>query len=1013
MSRFSRTLSALVGATATFLAMAAMPTAAMADSDITLISAGATGGNPYLLSVEVGDAAGLILSSPDGTTPPMTIQLLDSGNNDVYNVTNMAYESGPAGDQIWTAASPIPQAALTPGSYTMSISASDSSPDTAVFTAPLTFAYNTAISAHNSPPSVTAGSQQVTFTGTVTGTPPGGSAVGLNGVPVEVSINGGTPQFAANTTDALGDFTYSPPVIAAPTSYAFSVAAGSNYSAASTGPIQVGTQAAATTVTAQSNLANVSQGATTVTFTGNVSAIPQGSSNSVPLANVPVNLNGALGNPIAFTDANGNFTYSASGLSSGGQFTFGVDGTDIYTTAQAQPIVIGVVAAPTVISVSPSISDITFGSQDVTFSGAVTVVPSGQTKPVSIGSGIQVYLNGGTNPVATTDANGDFTYSASGLSGLTNNFDFTVSGTPLYTGADGSVQIPLAQGHSEMTVTANPHDVNLESQTVTFTGHVVVMPAGSTSSPDGPNIPVYLNNGANPVATTDSNGNFSVTIHNITQAGDYSFSIPEVQTNLYSGATYDVPIGLDQLQSNMLVMPSQTTVTEGSQNVTFTGTFAGTPPGGGTTAPLTGAPVMLSVNGGPQTQVATTDDNGKFTYSAGDITQANDYNFIIASTSTYTSATDDVPIGISPAQTRITGITVTPARVRYGQTATLTGTVQYLGGGMWTALSNATVQVTEGSKSVATATTATAGGFSVSLPTTNGSAWSAVVSPGVLTQQAPAAGNLDIFVPLKVLSFAATLKVNGDLSAKGCLQVTAPVRYAPQTSVQIQYRAARHGAWRVLGRIQLHNSPKRYASCPGANESYFNDSLRARLANAYYRAYFPANANYTSAVSKSIHAWRYETRIVRFSVRPRSITSTTKATVTGRLQVHRDTWRPYAHQPIRLIYNVKGTNYWSSLGRPVITNSRGRFSYYPVEAQAGSGSFVAVIYAQYRGDKTHLACESPGVDVSVNGGQSSSALVHIAPDRFPTVALLPIVDLPVLTPGPPPLTGLLLKQEAA
>jgi len=995
--------------------MAAMPTAAMADSNIAIISAGPDGsGNPYDLTVQADDP------NPGATINTMTAHVF-VGQTEVTapnGVTMTAVDTSNPLDQIWTANPPINPSLLTPGTnYTVTVDVSDSTGENDIgLQAPGQFSFvfaSTKITASANPPAVTANPQTVVFSGTVTGLAPGSSTpVGIAGVPIILT---GTK---VATTMADGSWSYPLQDVNATSTFNFSVTAdtGGNYPAASAQPVEVLAQPASTTITASAQPSYVSQGATDVTFSGTVLATPPNSSNPVPLVDVPVSISNSLSNPV-MTDSNGNFTFSNIPVAPGSYtFSVGASPTNLYTAATSPSVQVLAEPASTAINVSPNVNQITFGSQNVSISGPVTVVPYGQSSAVSIGAGIPVNLsiNGGSNISLKTDATGYVSYQANALAAA-SDFQFSIAASPqtnpLYSGAVADVAVPLNPGHTEMTVTATPNDVNLESQTVTFTGQVTVTPAGNTNPVDiGPNIPIDLSVGDGPASqvtkTDDASGDFSVTINNITEANEYNFSV--AQGTFYSSASEQVPIGLDQLQSNLLVMPNQSTVTEGSQDVTFNGSFTGTPPGGGPNDAIVGVPVMLSINGGPPTQVKMTDASGNFTYTAHNITQASDYNFSVASTSTYTTATDDVPIGISPAQTRITGIAVTPARVRYGQIATLTGTVQYLGGGIWTALSNAAVHVSEGTKSVATATTGAGGAFSASMPTTNGSAWSAVVSAGILTQQAPAAGNLDIFVPLKVLSFAAKLKVNGDLAATGCLQVTAPVRYAPETPVQIQYRPARRGPWRLLGRMQLHNSANRYKSCPGANESYFNDSIRARLANAYYRAYFPANASYTSAASKPVHAWRYQTRIVRFTVRPRAISGHEQATVSGRLQVHRSTWRPYANQPVRLIYNDKGTNYWNSYGQPVRTNSRGRFS---LSVSGGAGSFVAVLYAQYRGDKTHLASESPGIDLSINGGQSNTASVRIAPDRFPTVVPLPMPYLAALTPGPPLLTGLLLKAK--
>ncbi len=58
-----------------------------------------------------------------------------------------------------------------------------------------------------SPPSVTQGSQKVTFSGTLTGTAAGGTPVGIANAPVDLS---GATSNPVATTDSNGNFSYAP-----------------------------------------------------------------------------------------------------------------------------------------------------------------------------------------------------------------------------------------------------------------------------------------------------------------------------------------------------------------------------------------------------------------------------------------------------------------------------------------------------------------------------------------------------------------------------------------------------------------------------------------------------------------------------------------------------------------------------------------------------------------------------------------------------------------------------------
>jgi hypothetical protein len=846
------------------------------------------------------------------------------------------------------------------------------------FVAPVAFGSSdytaTKLEVTANPPTVTKGSQAVSFSGKLIGTTSSGKQVGIADAPVRLSISGGQSSQAA-TTASNGTFSYKLTGILQTASYDFTVAATSTYPAASK-DITVDAVQAATTITAKASATNVTEGSQRVIFTGAVTVTAAGAASAAGIgAGIPVDLSvdGGPASRVATTDnANGDFSYTRRGISHTHAYTFSVAATPLYTAASAPAITVNTVQAPTVMTVKPSPARVTFGSQQVTFTGTVTANPAGGN-PVGIGSGTPVYLSISGGPVtqvtATDDAKGDFTYTIFNID-KTATYAFSVNPTALHTGSSDAVTVHLYKGKAAMTVTANPPDINLGSHTVIFSGTVTVTPFGSKKAIGvGSGVPVYLAVGsgtASLVATTsDPHGDFSYTATGINKANDYNFSVDA--TMFYSAATAVVPIGLDQVMASMTVTPSPTSITEGSESVTFSGTLTGVAPGGTKRVNVKNAPVDLSVNGGSASQVATTDSKGHFSYTVSTISQAGLYAFSVAATKTYTSATDAVEIGTVQAATRITGISISPAHLRYGQKATLRGTVQYLLGTTWTALPGVAVHLEVGTSSLRSVTARRNGDFKASLPTTRGSAWRATVSAGTLTQQASGIGNLTIAVPLRVKQFTASLEADGEVRANGCLQVTVPVHYGPQTTVDIQYSARKRGPWKSLGRLQLHNMARKQRSCHGANESYFSGDVRHRLANAYYRADFPASRSFLSAVSRVVHAWRYETRITSFRVSRHAVVSGSTVTISGRLWQHASSWRPYGHRLVEYIYNVKGTSFWSKLGTSR-TSARGYFS---LTAVAGKGTFVAITYVEYRGDRDHLAVRSPGIAVSIKEGSSS------------------------------------------
>jgi hypothetical protein len=993
-------VSALLGAAAILLAMIWIPPAALAQS-ITILSAGPdANGDPYDLTIVASDGNG----NPIQT---MTAHVYSESDQDVADVTMTAVSTSDPTDQTFVAASPIPESALPAGTYTVTVDAYDGETYDGLPTPGFSFAYSTSgVTVAATPPTVTQGSQTVTFAGQLTGTAPGGTPIGIANAPVMLSISGGTPAPLSENTDTNGDFSYTATDVTQNADYNFSVDAASTYPAANR-DITVDTEQSAATMTVSASPTDVTAGNTSVTFSGTVSMTPPGAQSATGIGSgVPVYLAVGSGAPAQVTttdDANGDFSVPESDITSAGDYTFSVnpDGSNpLYSTAQAS-VSVGTAAAPATISVTPP-GVITFGSTSTTLSGTVTAIPAGSSTLVPIADA-PVYLNGSSTSFASTDASGHFSYPVSDITSDTDySFSVNPGGTdPLYTSASDTVPVDVAAGTTGMQVTANPSDVNLGSSTVTFSGTVSVTPSGSSTAQGiGSGVPVYLSVGdgaAQQVATTDSGGGFSYTATGVTQAADYDFSVNGSTANYYTAAAQSVPIGLSQVKSALTVTPSPASVTEGSQSVTFSGTLSGVAPGSSTSVAIQNAPVYL--NGG-SSAVATTDANGDFTYAAHGIGKPSTFEFSVPSSSTYTAVMSGASVAVDQARTRITRVGLTPPHLKYGQTATLTGTVQYLGGGSWSALAGAVVHLAEGKTILGTATANSSGVFTARLPSTHGAAWSATVDAATLTLQASATGSLVISVPLQVKSFTAGLGVNDKVSASGCLEVTVPVGYGPETSVEIQYSAGLRGPWRTLGSLLLHNVPGKNRSCPTAEDSYFSGAIRAKLANAYYRADFPATDSFQGAVSNAIHSWKYQTRIVSFNATPRKVGDEGVVTITGRLELLGKSWQGWGGQAIHVIYNDKGTSYWGSLGSTK-TNSRG---YFTLKAAGGPGNFVAITYGVYAGDKTHLASQSAGIAIINDGGAPKAATpkARLTPVRPPALQIpmlslaaqaLPIADL--------------------
>lgn len=970
------TVSAVLAGAGIVLGMVSPAVAASAAANISILSAGPdSSGNPYNLTIVADDANGLPIQT-------MTAFVESASNQLVATVPMMPQSVSDPASQTWVASPSIAETALPAGAYSVTVNVTDADESDNGLSPPaqgqqLSFVYVTSsLTATAAPPSVTQGSQQVTFSGTLTGTAPGtgSTPVGIANAPVDLS---GATSNPVATTDTNGNFSYTATGVQ-PGSYAFSVAAASAYPAASAN-VSVSAQQATTSMTVSPSPASVTQGMQTVTFNGTVTAAPPAPASPVGVGSgVPVYLSiGANGTRTQITttnDANGDFSYPAHNVAPGTVYSFSVNSTPLYTAASV-PAEVTAVAAPTTISVTPSPGVVTFGSPNVTFSGTVTALPQGSTTAVAV-IGAPVDLNGSASPVATTDSNGHFTYTATGITqNTTETFSVPASSTGLYSEFSDPVPIDVDPGTTAITASASPPDINLASSTVTFTGTVTVTPFGSTTPEGvGSGVPVYLSIGggaASKVTTTDdASGDFTYTATDVTQAADYSFSVNA--STFYPTKSVSVPIGFDQVISTLKVTPSPTSVTEGSQTVTFTGTLTGVSPSGGPPIPVANAPVDLSIGGKSATQVKTTDANGDFTYKVAGISKKTAFDFSVGNSANYTEATENITVPVDQARTRIRNIRVTPAHLKYGQNATLRATVQYLSGKTWTALPRTKVKLAEGKTDLRTVTTASNGTFAATLPSTHGPGWTAVVGAANLTLQTSAMGNLSIALPLKFDSFSARLLISDKITATGCLQVVAPTRDAgPGTFVDIQYSGSGRGPWRSLGTLPLHSNVGRSRTCRSDGQSYFSGAIHAKLPNAYYRADFVASDSFQSAVSSVIHAWKYPTKIVSFTANKRTISKDGTVRFKGRLEVKVRSWRGWGGQKITILYNYKGTSIWNKLATAK-TNSHG---YFMALVNGSKGNFVAINYAMYAGNASHLACMSKGVAVRISNGNDGAGAV--------------------------------------
>jgi hypothetical protein len=399
-------------------------------------------------------------------------------------------------------------------------------------------------------------------------------------------------------------------------------------------------------------------------------------------------------------------------------------------------------------------------------------------------------------------------------------------------------------------------------------------------------------------------------------------------------------------------------------DLTFSGQLTGLPPGSSTYQDLGGVPIYLvDTSSGISTLLATTASDGSYRVT---IPALPDTYSVEAAASTTVAAAQSRAIGIE-ANLKDSAITakLTPSKLRYGQTGNLTGTATYLSGSTWKPIPETTVDVEAGGISLGSVQTNASGQFSIAMPTTDGPTWLAYVSSPWFRPETKT-GKVNVAVPMTVSRFSAKLSPLGYLAISGCVKVAVPDFGGPQTSIQVQYSRGPHGPWKRLGKLALYNVNNAAVSCDKSYESSFAGRLGARLANAYYRAYYPATAGFLRTASTAVHAWKYLTRITSFSISPRAVASGGSITITGRLWRQARSWRPYGHRRMLAAFYVKSQG-WTGL-KYAHTNSSGWFT----ETVAFSGNGHALMSAYYFGDTTHLWSKAPNISFTVGNASARS-----------------------------------------
>lgn len=503
---------------------------------------------------------------------------------------------------------------------------------------------------------------------------------------------------------------------------------------------------------------------------------------------------------------------------------------------------------------------------------------------------------------------------------------------------------------------------------------------------------------------TAKNGTWSTTIApGAITAGDYTIAVTAQDAASNSVSVPDAGTLAYLYQPTLTAMSDTTEVSYGNQTVTFSGQLTAVPPDGGAPVAEAGIQIYYSDNGGMPLPLATTMSDGTYSGQVSNVTVGN-WTMSAKVTSTMAAAQSS-PIAITAIaqQINFSVLKVLPAKPKYGQTATLTGTVDILGGPGSPVVTDTPVQVADGNHTLPTVDTDSSGNFSVSFSTKYGNNLSVTAGANnPLFVPANFGVSFPLEWPLESKSFKAALRGNGFVFSSICLLANR-VNVTPQfeaNSVELEYAPARKGPWRRLGRLPAIESFSAPSNCQG-QWLYFSDveqPIPGRLLSAFYRVVVPSNGAIEAFKSPVVHSVLQRSRIVSFNVRPRTVYQGGTITVSGHLERKQGkTWRSYAHTKVLILVRRKGSKTWGVLAS-ARANGKGRFSR---TFTAGTGKGKLYFAALFPGSSAYLWSISRQILVGINEPAANAVVINglitgvlagpsIAPrlHRWPTLALV-------------------------
>ncbi len=466
-------------------------------------------------------------------------------------------------------------------------------------------------------------------------------------------------------------------------------------------------------------------------------------------------------------------------------------------------------------------------------------------------------------------------------------------------------------------------------------------------------------------AGTDTSGTWSTTIPSgAIAAGNYTISVTATDADGPDTNSDAGPLAY-LYQPTLTAATNVGSVTYGNETVIFSGQLTAVPPGGGTPVDEASVPVYYSLGGGSPVLLATTQSDGTYSATVSDVTGGS-WIMTTSTTSTVAAAeSSEVSVAGIQEQVSLTNLVVSPAHLKYGETATLTGQVTVPGGA---SAAGIPVQVTDGTATLPAVATDSSGDFTATFPTSDGENLQVTAGANV-PLLVPTTTELSVSVPAPLHTRLFTARLEGDgILASGICILTDPTNFSPfeDSWVQLQYAAKKGGPWRNLGKLPA-NETYAPANCQGGGWTYYTNKqapFGAMLISAYYRVSIKGNAAIEPYTSPVVRSSIGRSRIASFSVNQTRVSQGTRLTFTGELQRHSGRrWLAYGHERVYLELVKHGR----LLGYVVYarSSSSGRFR---LSFIAGSPKSRFVFAAFFDGSSKYLWSLSKDITVAFNGG---------------------------------------------